>query len=148
MEGDTGTEEKHFSLLTCSSLLFSSYFICIISWRHGSSLQRRKVKVLVIQSCLTFCNPLDYTLPASYVHGIFQARKNTEVGFHSLLGGIFPIEVLNPVSCIASKFFTVWATREAPKAGVKHFVKIAFPPSSWRFGGITWDFWWAFYKLH
>ena len=28
----------------------------------------------VAQSCLTLCNPLDYSLPGSSVHGIFQAR--------------------------------------------------------------------------
>ena len=33
-----------------------------------------KVKVLVAQSCLTLCNPRDYSLQASSVHGIFQAR--------------------------------------------------------------------------
>ena len=37
-------------------------------------------KVRVAQSCLTLCDPVDYT-----VHGI------TEVGSHSLLQGIFPI---------------------------------------------------------
>ena len=26
------------------------------------------------QSCLTLCNPMDYSLPGSSVHGIFQAR--------------------------------------------------------------------------
>ena len=26
------------------------------------------------QSCLTFCDPMDYNLPGSSVHGIFQAR--------------------------------------------------------------------------
>ena len=26
------------------------------------------------QSCLTICNPMDYSLPGSSVHGIFQAR--------------------------------------------------------------------------
>ena len=29
---------------------------------------------LVTQSCLTLCNPMDYSLPGSSVHGIFQAR--------------------------------------------------------------------------
>ena len=33
-----------------------------------------KVKVLITQSCLTLCNPMDYSLPGSSVHGIFQAR--------------------------------------------------------------------------
>ena len=32
-----------------------------------------KVKVLVTQSCLTLCNPMDCSLPGSSVHGILQA---------------------------------------------------------------------------
>ena len=27
----------------------------------------------VAQLCLTFCDPMDYSLPSSSVHGIFQA---------------------------------------------------------------------------
>ena len=41
-------------------------------------------KVKLSQSCLTLCNPMDYT-----VCGILQAQ-NTGVGSHSLLQGIFP----------------------------------------------------------
>ena len=33
-----------------------------------------KVKVLVAQSCLTLCDPVDCSLPGSSVHGISQAR--------------------------------------------------------------------------
>ena len=29
---------------------------------------------LVVQSCLTLCDPMDYSLPGSSVHGILQAR--------------------------------------------------------------------------
>ena len=32
------------------------------------------MKVLVAQSCPTLCDPIDYSLPGSTVHGIFQAR--------------------------------------------------------------------------
>ena len=32
------------------------------------------VKVLVTQSCLTLCDPMDYSLPGSSAHGILQAR--------------------------------------------------------------------------
>ena len=39
--------------------------------------------------------------------------KNTGVGTHSLLQGIFPDWDWIRVSCIAGGFFTVWATREA-----------------------------------
>ena len=34
----------------------------------------RAVKVLVAQSCLTLCDPMDYSLPGSSVHGILQVR--------------------------------------------------------------------------
>ena len=33
-----------------------------------------KVKVLVVQSCLTLCNLVDCSPPGSSVHGISQAR--------------------------------------------------------------------------
>ena len=33
-----------------------------------------KVKVLVSQLCLTFCDPMDCNPPGSSVHGILQAR--------------------------------------------------------------------------
>jgi len=45
----------------------------------------------VAQSCLTLCDPMDYSPPGSFVHGILQAR----VGYHSLLQRIFPVELLN-----------------------------------------------------
>ena len=32
------------------------------------------LKVLVAQSCPTFCDPMDYSLPDSSAHGILQAR--------------------------------------------------------------------------
>ena len=32
------------------------------------------VKLKAAQSCLTLCNPMDYRLPDSSVHGILQAR--------------------------------------------------------------------------
>ena len=33
-----------------------------------------RLEVLVSQSCLTLCNPMDCSLPGSSVHGILQAR--------------------------------------------------------------------------
>ena len=46
------------------------------------------------QSCLTLCNPTDCSLPGSSVYGILQA-KNTGVGCHFLLQGIFPTQGSN-----------------------------------------------------
>ena len=50
-----------------------------------TGIKENEVKVLVTQSCLTFCDPMDYSPPGSSVHG-----KNTGVGSHALLPGIFP----------------------------------------------------------
>ena len=53
-----------------------------------------KLKVLVAQSCPTLCNPMDCSPPGSFVHGILHG-KNTGVGSHSLLQGIFLTQELN-----------------------------------------------------
>ena len=49
----------------------------------------------VIQSCLTLCNPMDCSPPGSSVHGN-SPGKNTGVGSHALLLGIFPTQGSNP----------------------------------------------------
>ena len=36
-------------------------------------IKENEVKVLVTQSCLTFCDPMDYSPPGSSAHGILQA---------------------------------------------------------------------------
>ena len=53
-----------------------------------------KVKLKVTQSCLTFCNPMDYT-----VHGILQARRLEWVAFPFSRGSSQPRD-LTQVSCI------------------------------------------------
>ena len=53
-----------------------------------------KVKVKSL-SCVWLCNPMDGSLPGSAVHGIFPG-KNTGVGYHFLLQGIFPTQGSNP----------------------------------------------------
>ena len=37
---------------------------------HKGFLKNTMECVLVAQSCLTLCNPMDYSLPGSPVHGI------------------------------------------------------------------------------
>ena len=51
---------------------------------------------LVTQSCPTLCDPMDCSPPDSSVHED-SPGKNTGVGCHSLLQGIFPTQGLNPV---------------------------------------------------
>ena len=70
-------------------------------------VQAGKWKMKVAQSCLTFCDPMDYT-----VHGILQARILKWVAFHFSRGSSQPRDQMQ-VSHIAAGFFTSWATREA-----------------------------------
>ena len=70
-------------------------------------------KVLVSQWCLTLCNPMDCSLPGSSVHGILQARILEWVAILFSKGSSWPRDQIL-LSCIAGRFFTVWATREAP----------------------------------
>ena len=67
---------------------------------------------LVTQSCPTLCNPMDYSPQGSAVHGILQARILEWVAMPSSRGSSQPTD-WTQVSCIAGRFFTVWATREA-----------------------------------
>ena len=48
-----------------------------------------------LQSYLTLCDPEDWGLPGSILHGFLQARI-TEVGSHSRLQRIFPTQGSNP----------------------------------------------------
>ena len=59
------------------------------------------------KSCMTLCNPMDYT-----VHGILQARILEWVAIPFSRGSSQPKD-RTQVSHIAGKFFTSWATREA-----------------------------------
>ena len=50
---------------------------------------------LVAQLCLILCDPTDCSLPGSSDHGD-SPGKNTGVGCHALLQGIFPTQGSNP----------------------------------------------------
>ena len=50
---------------------------------------------LISQSCPTLCNPMDYSSPGSSIHGV-SPGKNTGVGCHTLLQGIFTTQGSNP----------------------------------------------------
>ena len=66
----------------CTSLLWKSS-------RGGQCVVAKS-----LQSCLTLCDPMDCSLPGSSVHGD-SPGKNTGVGCHALLQGIFPTQGLN-----------------------------------------------------
>ena len=66
---------------------------------------------LVTKLCSTLATP--WTLPGSSVHGIFQARVQEWVAIFFSGGSSWPRD-RTQASCIASRYFTDWATREAP----------------------------------
>ena len=65
-----------------------------------------RVKVKVAQSCLTPCDPMDYT-----IHGILQARILECVAFPFSRKSSQP-KGQTQVSHIAGRFFTNWAIKE------------------------------------
>ena len=69
-------------------------------WNHGCCnigvyIQVSVELCLVTQSCPTLCNLMDCSPPGSSVHGDCPG-KNTGVGCHALLQGIFPTQGSNP----------------------------------------------------
>ena len=60
-----------------------------------NSFVKAAVLCLVTQSCLSLCDPMDCSPPGSSVYGD-SPGKNTGVGCHALLQGIFPTQGLNP----------------------------------------------------
>ena len=71
------------------------------------------VCVLVVQSYLTLCNPMDCNWPGSSVHGILKARILEWVAVAFSKGSSQPRD-WTWVSCMADRFLTIWATKEAP----------------------------------
>ena len=76
-------------------------------------LWKWKVKVLVAQSCLTLCPPMECSLPGSSVHGISQARILEWVAIPFSRGSFQPRDQTR-LSHVAGRFFNIWATSEAP----------------------------------
>ena len=82
----------------------------------NTNTNKRKLPELskqsVAQWCPTFFDPMDCSSPGSSVHEILQARILEWVAIPFSRGSSRPRD-WTWVSCIAGKFFTVWATREA-----------------------------------
>ena len=106
---DLMLKEKHsncFSLDTFS-IVYSQYCMlppCLLNLYAEYSI------LLVAQSCLTLCNPMDCSTPGSSVHGILQARI---LGWVSIsFSRRFPwARDQTQVCLIADRVFTIWVTR-------------------------------------
>ena len=74
-------------------------------------------------SCVRLYDSIDCSLPGSSVHGIFQARVLEWVAISFSRGSSQP-RGRTPVSCIASRRFTIWATINKMKAQPSEWEKI------------------------
>ena len=93
------------------------YSYCFVTWFFNEYpsipfLLTWKVKVFVIQLCLTLWGPMDCSLPGSSVLGIFQTRILKCVAIPFSRGSSWPGN-RTWVFCIAGRLFITWATREA-----------------------------------
>ena len=93
-------------------------------WTQFSLVQ--EYKVLVAQSCPTLCNPMDCSPPGSSVHGD-SPGKNTGVGCHALLQGIFPTQ--GSELCLLC--FLYWQTGSLP------LVPPGKPKRKWSFSVVS-----------
>ena len=66
----------------------------------------------IVLSCPTLRDPVDYSLPGFSVHRILQARVLESVAIPFFRVSSWPRD-WTQISCIAGRFFIVWATREA-----------------------------------
>ena len=83
-----------FELMSLTSpALAGRFFTTSVTWEALRAFEGKNESE-VSQSCPTLCDPMDCSLPGSSVHGI--PGKNTGVGCHALLQGIFPTQGSNP----------------------------------------------------
>ena len=99
------------------SYLFLITVCCIRQCIHVENKIIKKIICLwswsITQSCPTLFHPMDCNLPGSPDHGISQARILEWVAVPFSRGSSQSRDQTQ-VSLIAGRFFTVWATREAP----------------------------------
>ena len=79
------------------------HLLCLLHWKW----REREVT----QLCPTVFNPIDYSLPCSSIHGIFQATVLEWVAISFSRGSSRPRD-WTWVSCIVGRRFTISATRE------------------------------------
>ena len=113
-------------LFVFASVAFACGVRCKNSWQRlmPRSFVRSFIHsfMSVAQLCLTLCDPIDCSPPGSSVHVILQARILEWVAMPFFRGSSWPRNWTR-VSCTACRFFTFWATREAP---VKELITYIF----------------------
>ena len=89
--------------------------------KYCCSSHRGKIKVQLRSGSGCRSDPSDSLRPHGPLCSWNSLGKNTEVGYQSLLQGIFPTQGLNPglLHCrqiLHCRFFTIWAISHLPKA--------------------------------
>jgi len=102
----------------------------ILKWYFYWYFQHMSMCVLVAQSCLTLCNPMDCSPPGSSVHGILQARILEWVAIPFSRGSSWSRD-WTQVSCIIGRLFTIWATREAMSMWGQNFIFLKQKHINW-----------------
>ena len=97
---------KGFEMRRASLLFSGKYGLVTGEDVHLGSFLKKQM--LVAQSCLTLCNPMDYSLPGSSVLGILQARILEWVAMPSSRGSSQSSDwtCIFCGSCVAGWFFT------------------------------------------
>ena len=85
------------------------------------------------------CDPMDCSPPGSSVHGILQARILEWVAISFSRWSSWPRD-WTQVSCIAGRFFTVWAMRRENARGQKHGKDSLLFPEPMRHNSVTGHF--------
>ena len=101
------------SIVQSSAFFMVLIYTLVIYVCSGSSLLLFSLisqsVVLVAHLCPTLCNPMDWGLPGSSVHGILQARILERVALSLPRRSSWPRD-WTQVSCTAGRLLTVWAT--------------------------------------
>ena len=111
----------HWIKLDSYIYLCNYYMMKNIDYAHhlrkypSSPFHSIPVLCLVTQWYLVLCNPMDCNPSGSSVHGD-SPGKNTGVGYHTLLQGIFPAQGSNPgllhcrqiLYCLSHRYNRVW----------------------------------------
>ena len=79
----------------------------------------------VVQSCPTLWDPMDCSLPGSFIHGIFQARILEWVAISFSRRSSQPRD-WTWISHIIGRRFTVWATRDVLKDPEMNSIQVDF----------------------
>ena len=131
------------SALGCPGMLSSLLNLWTCELSLTEILKMSVIKVLVTQSCLTLCNPVDYRPTGSSIHGIFWARILEWVAIR-FSRGFSQSKDQTQVSCIADRFFTMSEPSEIIKCNLQSLILLIRQLDQIRVNFISEEDWFCF----